>query len=120
MITTATELAGIPFEKIQKFANILKLKFIHKTMYYEHRSNFVFPEIDHAWRKNRNAQIEDIIASGRKLELAIDGQCDSPGHNASYSTVTAMDTFNNKVLNFKIVHVKVRRALRCHMIFWFQ
>ena len=76
-------------------------------MYYEHRGNFVFPEIDHAWRKNQKEQIEEIKSSERELELSVDGQCDSPGHNATYSTVTAMDTKTNKVLNFKIVHVKV-------------
>ena len=107
MITAATELSGISYNKISKFAKLLNLQFISKTMYYNHRGNFVFPEIDHAWRKNQQEQIHEIIESGRGLVLAADGQCDSPGHNATYSTVSAMDTTTNKVLNFKIIHVKV-------------
>ena len=44
----------------------------------------------------------------RTLSLAVDGQCDSPGHNATYNTATALDVKTNKVLDIKIVHVKVR------------
>ena len=46
--------------------------------------------------------------SGEPLSLAVDGQCDSPGHNATYNTVTALDVKTNKVLDFKIVHMKLR------------
>ena len=45
--------------------------------------------------------------SRRTLSLALDGQCDSAGHNATYNTVTALDV-KTKVLYFKIIHVKVR------------
>ena len=38
----------------------------------------------------------------------MDGQRYSPGHNTTYNTVTALDIKTNKVLDFKIVHVKVR------------
>ena len=41
------------------------------------------------------------------LSLALDGQCDSPGHNASYCTVSSMDTQTNKILHFKVVDVTV-------------
>ena len=107
LVTAATELCGISFNKISKFAKLLNLKFISKSMYYEHRGDFVFPEIDHAWRKEQQAQIAEIKESDREIELAVDGQCDSPGHNATYSTVSAMDVVTNKILNFKVVHVKV-------------
>ena len=55
--------------------------------------------------------MDEIKQSGRSLDLALDGQCDSPGHNASYNTVSAMDVSNNKILNFRIVHVKVSSRL---------
>ena len=76
-------------------------------MYYDHRANFIYPEIDSAWRKNQEEQVAEITKLGKPLRLALDGQCDSPGHNATYNTVTAIDTNTNKVLDFKIVHVKV-------------
>ena len=101
-------MSGIGFNKITKFAHLLNLRFISKPMYYQHRGNFVFPEVDHAWRRDQQLQIQEIIDSGRQLELAVDGQCDTPGHNATYSTVSAMDAYTNKILNFRIIHVKVR------------
>lgn len=99
-------MAGITFNKMLKFCNILNLQFISKSTYYQHRGDFVYPEIDHAWRKEKEMLAEDILITNRQLALAVDGQCDSPGHNATYSTVSAMDCETNKVLNFKIVHVK--------------
>ena len=44
---------------------------------------------------------------GRDLELAIEEQCDSPGHSATYNTVPAIDAETKKVINFRVVHVKV-------------
>ena len=41
------------------------------------------------------------------LELALDGQCDSPGHNATYNTISAIYTTINKLINLRVVHVKV-------------
>ena len=40
-----------------------------------------------------------------KLELGIDGQCDSPGHNA---TVTAIDAITNKVVDVVVFIYLVR------------
>ena len=107
LVIAAAEFAGIGFLKLSKFASLLNLKFIQKTSFYDHRKKFIFPEIDSAWKKNQREQIQEITESGRKLELAVDGQCDSPGHNATYNTVSAMDAHTNKVLNFRVVHVKV-------------
>ena len=30
------------------------------------------------------------------FELALDGQCDSPGRNATYNTLSTIDTATNK------------------------
>ena len=38
------------------------------------------------------------------LELALDGHCDS-------HTVSAIDTTTNKLINFRVVHVKVSNYL---------
>ena len=41
--------------------------------------------------KNQVQQIEEIKKCGRFLEWAVDGQCDSPGHSATYNTASAID-----------------------------
>lgn len=104
-LVAATEMSAIPYQKIQQFANLLNLKFLSKTTFYANRSKYVFPAINRAWRKDKQKQMDKIREENRSLELALDGQCDSPGHCATYSTVSAMDTVN-KILDFKIVHVR--------------
>ena len=93
---------------MEKLENILNLQFLKKSIYYKHRGDFIYPEINRAWEKNQEKQFEEIRESVRTLSLAVDGQCDSPGHNATYNTATALDVKTNKVLDIKIVHVKVR------------
>ena len=95
--------------KIIKFATLLKLNFFSRTTYYHHAGNFVYLEINHAWVKKQALQCEEIENSGRRLSLALDRQCDSPGHNASYCTVSSMDTQTNKILHFKVVDVTVSK-----------
>lgn len=83
LLTSAIDLSGFSFHKIEKFAKLLNLKFLGKSVYYDHRENYVFPKIDHAWRKTQSEQISEITESGRSLQLAVDGQWDSSGHNAT-------------------------------------
>lgn len=77
------------------------------------RGDYVFPEIDKAWKAHQQDIIEEIHHSGRKLHLALDGQCDTPGHNASYSTVSALDVCTNKIIEYSIVHVKEVKNSQC-------
>ena len=63
--------------------------------------------MDAAWRKTQVQQIEEINKYGCVLELAVDGQCDSPGHSATYNTVSPIDAKTNKMINFRVVHMKV-------------
>ena len=59
-IPAAAEFVGIGFTKLQKFAEILRLRFIDKTNYYEHCGGFIFPEVHSARKKNQREQINEI------------------------------------------------------------
>ena len=102
--SSAAEFSGIGFTKLHKFSCLLNVRIPQKTMFYEQRKQFVFPEIDAAWRVQ---QIQEIKKCDRGSELVFDGQFDSPGHSATYNTVSAIDAETNKVINFRVVHVKV-------------
>ena len=65
MSVAAAEFAGIGYAKLQKFSSLQNLKIPQKTSLYEHLRQYVFPEIDVAWRKNQLEQIEEIKSSGR-------------------------------------------------------
>ena len=107
MIVAAAAFPSIGYTKLQKLSSLLNLKIPQETSVYEHHRQFVFPEMDAAWRKNQLEQKEEIKSSGRMLEFALDGQCDSPGHNAMYNIVSAKGTATNKLINFRVVHAKV-------------
>ena len=66
---------------------------------------YIFPEIHSAWERHQK-KILDEIHPDRNLDVTIDGQCDSPGHNATYCTVSAMDLYTSKIIQFNIVDVK--------------
>ena len=107
ILIVAAEFADNGYTKLQKFWSLLNLKIPQKTSFYEHCWQFVFPVIDDGWRKNQLKQIEEIKSSGRMLELALDGQCDSSGHNAMFNTVSVINTVTNKLISFRVVQVKV-------------
>lgn len=50
--------------------------------------------------------MREIRLDNRPVELGIDGQCDSPGHSATYCTVTAIDVKTEKVLDINVLDVK--------------
>ena len=84
------------------------MKIPQKTSFYGHCQQRVIPKIDAAWRKSQLEQIDEIKSSGCMLKLALDdGQCDSLGHNVTYKTISAINTATNKLINFRVVHVKV-------------
>ena len=68
--------------------------------------DYVFPEIDSAWKKHQKEMLREVKVSKKPFELSIDGQCDSPGQNATYCTVSAMDNKTEKIVDFQIVDVK--------------
>ena len=76
-----------------------------KTTFYKLRSEYVFPEIKKTWKSHQKTVLEEA-AKKPSVSISVDGQCDSPGHNATYSTVTAMDVDTNKILDFEVVNVK--------------
>ena len=92
MIVAAAEFVDIGYTKLQKFLSLLNSEIPQKTSFYEHRRQYVFPEINAAWRKNQLEQIEEIKSSGLMLELALDGQCHSQGYNPRFQQKTLQQT----------------------------
>ena len=90
-LTAAIEMAGISFTKMEKFAKILNLKFPSRNTYYDIRGNYVFPEIDHSWKKEQQEQVY------------------------YWALFVIFQVVEKNVLNF----VVVMRSLNVKIIFWF-
>lgn len=63
----------------------------------------MFPEIDKYWDDHQKHLFQSIEGP---INVAIDGQCDNPGYNATYCTVSAMDLSTENFLQFHVVDVK--------------
>lgn len=50
--------------------------------------------------------VDNIKADGRKVDLAGDGRCDSPGHSALYGVYSMMDSLTGKALYFELIKVR--------------
>ena len=57
LIPAAAEFAGIGYFEMESFANILNLQFLKKSVYYKHRGDFIYSEInrDGMGEKSRGA-----------------------------------------------------------------
>ena len=60
LIPDAAEFAGIEYFKMKKFENVLNLQFLKKSIYYKDRGDFIYPEINRAFEKNQEEQLEEI------------------------------------------------------------
>ena len=60
---------------------------------------YVFPEISVTLKNHQKTLLEEIKKCEEPVAISCDGQCDSPGHNATYCTVTSMDVKTNKVIS---------------------
>ena len=100
-LIAATEMAANLFTNIRRFASVLNLKFIEQTNYYKHRGSYIYSEFNEAWLRNQKEQYTEIAHVGNPIEIGVDGQFDSPGHCATYCTVTGMDVATDKIIKSK-------------------
>ena len=101
LIAAAAELIGIGYFEMGKFANILNFEFI-KSPFTINTRGFYLSRNKQGFGKHPDEQFKKIQEPVRTLSLALNGQCDSPGHNTTYNTVTALDVETNTVLDFKV------------------
>ena len=73
------------------------LKCITNSTFYRYQSLYFIPSIKLFWNQHQS----EIIAQhmGRDLVVFRDGQCDSPGSSAVFSTYTIMDNDSGDILS---------------------
>ena len=96
-------LTGGLFAKMSSFFDLLNLVFISKSTFYVVQSTYILPMIHAAWTRERSRVWE--LLGKKKLAVAGDGRCDSPGYSAKYGTYTMMDTASQLIIDFELVQV---------------
>ena len=67
---TCAELSAISATKLVRFARLMNMKFIEESVFYRLRGDYVFPEIDKAWRMERACQASSIYSTSSPGHLA--------------------------------------------------
>ena len=103
-LTSCITFTGIPFNKFERFAWLLNLKFFSDSTFYQLQKDFVTPVVHKSWEEERERMVTEITEKNIVI-LAGDGRCDSPGHSAKYCTYTFLDAETGKVVDTTVVPV---------------
>ena len=104
LISASILYSGNTFTSISEMMEICKVAFLGRTCYHKIQRNILFPVVHYIYDLHRNAILSSTIDTS-PINLVGDGRCDSPVYNAKYGTYTLMDSSNNNILDFSVVHV---------------
>ena len=104
LLSGAILFTGNTFLHVSEIASTINLAFLSKSDYHKWQKDF-FPVINDLWQQEKAAVLTDLINSN-SVTLLGDGRCDSPGFSAKYRTYTMMNKESEKIVNFKVCHVK--------------
>ena len=105
LLSGAILFTGNTFLHVSEIASTINLAFLSKSDYHKWQKKHLFPIINDLWQQEKAAVLIDLINSN-SVTLLGDGRCDSPGFRAKYRTYTMMDEESEKIVNFKVCHVK--------------
>jgi len=102
-IAASTFFSGASVTKlcnVLKFANILTMC---RSTFYKLQKCYVIPSVRSVWQFEQSKVIRSL--TGKKVKLAGDGRCCSPGHTAKYGSYTLMDAETGKILATELIQV---------------
>ncbi|XP_077347750.1 uncharacterized protein LOC143996532 [Lithobates pipiens] len=96
-------LSGGSYQKVKEMFDLSGISMFGKSSYNRAKKQYIYPSIDYSWNQNCLNVKEEL--TGTPLFLIGDGQCDSPGFCAKYTTYTFMDIYSKKIVDFELVQV---------------
>ena len=94
---------GGHFASTSAFMNTCNIRFFKKSNFNSIQRKYLWPVVNHRCFLQNRELLQSL--RGERLVLAGDGRCDSPGHNAKYSTYSIMHVPTEKILDFSLVQV---------------
>ena len=61
--------------------------------------------MNETWNFEQNHNVASAVATGKPVNLAGDGRCDSPGHSAKYCTYSMQNMATGKIMTLNITQV---------------
>ncbi|XP_071986317.1 uncharacterized protein [Engystomops pustulosus] len=96
--------SGTTFRQVHNLFYHMGLDCIRKSTYHKYQRNYLFPTVQHHWKKE---QEENFSLLGNSSVCVVgDGQCDGPGCGTRYGLYTLMDASTKKILNFRVEQMR--------------
>lgn len=105
-IASSILLSGLSFSAFQDLAFVLKLAIFSSTTYYDIIKSYISGVLAQVWQEHRQANVGDLLSAEDDVQLAGDGQYDSPGFSGKYCTYSVMDLKTHKIIDFEVVQRK--------------
>ena len=92
---------GLTFTGISNLVKLLNLAMFSESTFYRLQTEYLFPVIHNNYVMQQDAVLEFL--KGNDLKLSGDGQCNSTGYSAKYSTYSLMDSATDLILDYKLI-----------------
>lgn len=100
----------IPAKALRVF-KVLGCATISRKTFFRHQMYYLHPATDHIWKQEQKTLLEKMKTEKKKLIIGGDGRADSPGHSAKYGTYSALELTCNKIIDFQVVQVRMKKKL---------
>lgn len=107
LLSSAILYTGSLPSKAFRLFQVLKCASITRSAFFCHQSDFLLPAINSVWTNHQQGLLDVFKREKRSLVIAGDGRADSPGHSAKYGCYTLVELTCNKVVDFKLVQVRM-------------
>ena len=104
LLSSCLLLSGNSYTKTALFFKFLNLKFISKSLFYQHQGLFVAPAVQRYWDSMRDNLLDE--RKNKEILLSSDARNDSPGHCAQYCTYTIADMVDKVILQQNVLDVR--------------
>ena len=103
-LVCGTLLSGATFSKLSEIFKFSGIQLFAKDTFYRIQKRFVAPVVNLFWRED-NLRVLQMLRNGLTCKIAGDARCDSPGHNAKYSTYSFINQATGHIVASHLTQV---------------
>ncbi|XP_064460777.1 uncharacterized protein LOC135370836 isoform X1 [Ornithodoros turicata] len=97
LLSAAILFSGASPTPTLRMLKLINVKIFCDHTFFNYQRGYLLPAITEVWTQHQAALLVEL--QGKETDLAADGRCDSPGHNAKYLSYSFYDGKLNKVVH---------------------
>ena len=106
LVASSIVFSGGTYEVFRDMADILCLQIMKKSSFYDMQQKYIFGAVKKVYKTYGDGLLHQFIDKSAKWGGGGDGRCDSPGHNAKYSTYSIMEQDSSQILHSHVTSVE--------------